>query len=184
MCFETHTIFLDKHNNLQTWLWNQPRKNSPSQTSSTCKEISKTTPNIVWLRYMNFPRGHDMLINFSLHKFIVMILGPLDVCKSYRTMSKCSGDGWIMSQPHFGLSVKMKFTLPKVGIWSPPGLSKTHSSISEVKTPCIEVFFIPLKRSWSVDAQNGSCEAIWTFAAQVMVERRAGSQTGSLTPDH
>ncbi len=26
--------------------------------------------------------------------------------------------------------------------------------------------------------------AIWTYAAQVMVERRAGSQTGNLTPDH
>jgi len=29
-----------------------------------------------------------------------------------------------LSQPHFGLSVRMKLTLPKVGTWSPPGLPK------------------------------------------------------------
>jgi hypothetical protein len=52
-----------------------------------------------------------------------------------------------MSQPHFELSVKMKFTLPKVGTWSPLGLPKTQSSSSRVKTPCTGVFFIPLERS-------------------------------------
>jgi len=60
-----------------------------------------------------------------------------------------------MSQPHFGLSVRMKLTLPKVGTWSPPGLLKTQSSIAEVKTPRIAMFFIPLERSGSVDVQNG-----------------------------
>jgi hypothetical protein len=60
-----------------------------------------------------------------------------------------------MSQPHFGLSVMMKLTLPKVGIWSPPGLPKTQSSIAGVKTPCIGAFFIPLERSRSVNVQNG-----------------------------
>ncbi len=39
-----------------------------------------------------------------------------------------------LSQPHFGLSVKMKLTLPKVGTWSPLGLPKTQSSITGVKT--------------------------------------------------
>jgi hypothetical protein len=92
--------------------------------------------------------------------------------------------GVFLSQPHFGLSVRMKFTLPKVGTWSPPGLPKTQSSIVGVKTPCIEVFFIPLERFWSVDAQNGLAWAIWTSAAQVMGKRRAGNQTGNLTPDH
>jgi hypothetical protein len=29
-----------------------------------------------------------------------------------------------MSQPHFGISVRMKLTPPKVGSWSPPGLPK------------------------------------------------------------
>jgi hypothetical protein len=35
-----------------------------------------------------------------------------------------------VSQPHFGLNVRMKLTFPKVGTWSPPGLSKTQSSIT------------------------------------------------------
>ncbi len=36
---------------------------------------------------------------------------------------------WGMSQPHFGLSVRVKPTLPKVGTWSPPGLPKTQKMI-------------------------------------------------------
>jgi hypothetical protein len=40
------------------------------------------------------------------------------------------------------------------------------------------------KRSWSIDVQNGLAWAIWTYVAQVMVERRVGSQTGNLTLDH
>jgi hypothetical protein len=43
----------------------------------------------------------------------------------------------ILSQPHFGLSVRVKPTLPKVGSWSPPGLPKTQSSIAGVKSPRI-----------------------------------------------
>jgi hypothetical protein len=58
-----------------------------------------------------------------------------------------------VSQPHFEASVRMKLTLPKVGFWSPPGLLKTQVLIAGVKTPCIEVFFIPLERSWSVDVK-------------------------------
>jgi hypothetical protein len=61
----------------------------------------------------------------------------------------------VLSQPHFGLSVRMKLTLPKVGTWGPPGLPKTQSSIARVKTPCIGVFFISIERSLSVDVQNG-----------------------------
>jgi hypothetical protein len=37
-------------------------------------------------------------------------------------------------------SVRMKLTLPELGTWSPPGLSKTQSLIVGVKTPCIGVF--------------------------------------------
>jgi hypothetical protein len=66
---------------------------------------------------------------------------------------------------HFEASVRMKLTFPKVGIWSPLGLPKTQSLIAGVKTPCIEVLFISLKRSWSVDVQNGLTWTIWTFAA-------------------
>jgi hypothetical protein len=81
-------------------------------------------------------------------------------------------------------SVRMKLTLPKLGTWSPSGLSKIQSLIVGVKTPRIGVFLISLERCWSLDAQNGLAWAIWTSAAQVMGKRRAGSQTGSLTPDH
>jgi hypothetical protein len=49
--------------------------------------------------------------------------------------------------PTLGLSVRVKPTLPKVGTWSPSGLPKTQSSSSGVKTPRIEISFIPLKRS-------------------------------------
>jgi hypothetical protein len=89
-----------------------------------------------------------------------------------------------LSQPHFEASVRMKLTFPKVGTWSPLGLPKIQRSISRVKFFCLELFVIPLKRSWSVDVQNGLTWTIWTFEAQVMVERRVGSQTGNLTPGH
>jgi len=89
-----------------------------------------------------------------------------------------------LSQPHFEASVRMRFALAKVGTWSPPGLPKLQSSIAGVKTPCLEVFFIPLERSWSVDVENGLAWAIRISATQVMVEKRVRSQIGSLTPDH
>ncbi len=41
-----------------------------------------------------------------------------------------------------------------------------------------------MERYWSVDGENGLAWAIWTSATQLMVKRRAESQTGSLTPDH
>jgi hypothetical protein len=79
----------------------------------------------------------------------------------------------------------MKLTLPKLGTWSPlGGLPNVWSSTSEAKTPRIGVFLVSLERSWIVDVQNGLALVIWTSAAQVMGKRRAGSQTGSLTPDH
>jgi hypothetical protein len=78
----------------------------------------------------------------------------------------------------------MRLTLPKVGTWSPSGLPQLQNSIAEVKTPRLDVFFIPLESYQSVDVENGLAWAIQTYAAQVMVKRRAGSQTGSLTPDH
>ncbi len=46
------------------------------------------------------------------------------------------------------------------------------------------MFFIPLERLWSLDVENGLAWAIWTSAAQVMVERRVGSQIGNLILDH
>jgi hypothetical protein len=81
-----------------------------------------------------------------------------------------------MSQPHFGISVRVKPTLPKVGSWNLLRLPKSQSSISGVKSPFIRVFFMSLERSWNVDVQNGFAWAIWTFATQVMGKRRAGNR--------
>jgi hypothetical protein len=83
-----------------------------------------------------------------------------------------------MSQPHFEGVVRSPFTLPKMGLGNHSGLLKTHSAIAGIKTPCIGAFLVSLERSWSVDVQNGLAWAIWTFLAQVMLERKAGSQTG------
>jgi hypothetical protein len=63
---------------------------------------------------------------------------------------------------------------PENGSCSPLGLPKIQKMIAEVKTPRIEVFFIPLERSQSVDVQNGLTWVIWTFAAQVWAKERPG----------
>jgi hypothetical protein len=49
-------------------------------------------------------------------------------------------------QPHFEGIVRSSLTLPKMGLGSRLGFLKTQSVITGVKTPCIEVFFIFLKR--------------------------------------
>jgi len=51
--------------------------------------------------------------------------------------------------------VRSPLTFLKMGLGSPLGLLKIHNSIAGVKTPCIEVFFIPLERSRKVNVQNG-----------------------------
>jgi hypothetical protein len=78
----------------------------------------------------------------------------------------------------------MTLTFPKWGLGSPPGLSKLQSWIVGVKTPRIRVFFISLESYENVNVENELAWAIWKFAAQAMCKRRAGSQTGNLTPDH
>jgi len=87
-----------------------------------------------------------------------------------------------------GESVGMKLTLPKLGPGSPPWLPKFQNSIAGVKTPCIGVFFISLKKYRSVDVENGLAWAIWTSATQVMAQKKVGSQIGKsgidLTPVH
>jgi hypothetical protein len=60
-----------------------------------------------------------------------------------------------MSQPHFEGNVRSPLTFPKMGLGSLSGLPKTQNTIVGVKTPCIEVIFIPLESSLSVDVQNG-----------------------------
>jgi hypothetical protein len=52
-----------------------------------------------------------------------------------------------LSQPYFEGSVRLPFTLPKMGLGSPLGFLKIQSSIAGVKTLRLEVFFIPLERS-------------------------------------
>ncbi len=52
-----------------------------------------------------------------------------------------------MLQPHFEGSVRSPLTLKKMELGSLPGLPKTQSAITGVKTPCIEAFFKPLERS-------------------------------------
>jgi len=78
----------------------------------------------------------------------------------------------------------MKLTLPKWGPGSPLGFLKLQSLIAGVQTPRIGVFLISLENYQSENVKNGLAWAIWTFATHVMAKRRAGSQTGSLTPDH
>jgi hypothetical protein len=51
-----------------------------------------------------------------------------------------------LSQPHFWKSVRMKFTLPKWGLGSPPGFLKFQSSIAGLKTPRLVVFFYIIKK--------------------------------------
>jgi hypothetical protein len=53
-------------------------------------------------------------------------------------------------------SVRMRLTLPKWGLGSPPGLPKLQSSIAGVKTPRLEVFFISLESYRSVDVEIAS----------------------------
>jgi hypothetical protein len=84
----------------------------------------------------------------------------------------------------FEKSVRMRLTLPKWGLGNPPRLLEVQSSIARVKTLCIGAFFISLESYWSLNVQNGLAWPIWTSITQVMAKRKAGSQIGSLTPDH
>jgi len=100
----------------------------------------------------------------------------------------------LMLHAHVGKSFCHNLTLAKCGgeaqhlekvrTWTPLGLPNVQSSTARPKTPRIGIFLVSLERSWSVDIENGLALAIWTIVAQVIGKRRAGSQTGSLTPDH
>jgi hypothetical protein len=100
-------------------------------------------------------------------------------CSMINPYPKC-----LVSQPYFGQVWGWSPTLGKSWDWSPPGLPKIQKTIWKTKTPLIGVFLVSLKRSWNVDIENALAFSIWTSAAQVMGTRRAGSQIGSLTPDH
>jgi hypothetical protein len=85
------------------------------------------------------------LAPYNLHMANQTITKPLNLIKDLKTL--VHGIPYVvMSQPHFEASVRMRLTLPKVGIGSPPGLSQLQSLTTEGKTPFLEVFFIPLER--------------------------------------
>jgi hypothetical protein len=104
--------------------------------------------------------------------------------------SKCQWRHWPLSssggvsQPHFGQVWGWSPTLGKVGGLESSGTPECSELDNKPKTPRIEVFLVSLKSCWNVDIEKGLALAIWTSAAQVMGKRRAGSQIGSLTPDH
>jgi len=50
-----------------------------------------------------------------LQRHLTTLRGQISVDKGLHNFME-------MSQPHFEASVRMRFTLPKVGIWSPLGL--------------------------------------------------------------
>jgi hypothetical protein len=128
---------------------------------------------------MHLRINHLSMIHFSQKTLCKQGWYWKHVCKC-KIARKCP----LMSHPYFGQVWGWSPTLGKVGIWSPPGLPNVQSSIARGKTPLIGVFLVPWERSWNVDIENGLALAIRTSAAQVMGKRRAGSQTGSLTPDH
>jgi hypothetical protein len=84
----------------------------------------------------------------KVSRFNFVLVGYMGCCSLFGTISKCNKKVLLVDllQPHFEASVKMKLTLPKVGTWSPLGLPQLQSSIAEVKTPYLEMFFIPVKR--------------------------------------
>ncbi len=112
---------------------------------------------------------------------------PLSYLNLSTTSTSNSGSLWTKSSGVATLlweNVKMKLTLLKLGLRSPPGLPKLQSSIIGIKTIWIGVFFISLESYQSVNVKNDLAWAIWTSISQIMAKRKARSQTGNLTPDH
>ncbi len=112
-------------------------------------------------------------------------------CNCAKENSKCQWEHWPLSSsggechnPTLAKCGGEAQHLEKLEVGSLPGLSNVQSSTARGKRPRIGVFLVSLERSWNVDIENALALAIRTSAAQVMGKRWAGSQTGSLTPDH
>jgi hypothetical protein len=90
----------------------------------------------------------------------------------------------IMSQPHFGQVWGWNPTLGKVGELESFGTPECSELDSKGQNTSHWGVLSSLERSWNIDIENALAFSIWTSVAQVMGKRRAGSQTGSLTPDH
>jgi hypothetical protein len=131
-------------------------------SSPSCKTLAlKGIPHFHCRSFCQWSQGFRLLMDIDARQMDVHCRNP--------NLAKCGGEA-----QH----------LEKLGIWSPPGLPNVQSSTTGPKTPCIGVFLMSLERSWSLDIENALALGIWTSVAQVLGKRRAGSQTGSLTPDH
>ncbi len=86
---------------------------------------------------VNFGLIRKIVLNNSTSGFLNVDMHAIDCTMNRREVS----------QPHFEGSARPPLTLLKMGLGSPPKLPKTQSAIARVKTPCIEVFYIPLERS-------------------------------------
>jgi hypothetical protein len=90
-----------------------------------------------------------------------------------------------MSQPHFEASVKMRFTLPKVGTWSPLGLPPAISEFNcrGQNTSAWGVLYTIGKAlkcrcwKWPRMSHSGICSTSYG-------RKKGRNQIGSLTPDH
>jgi hypothetical protein len=100
------------------------------------------------------------------------------------TLSSGSSQNTIPVATPLWRSCEVATHTPKNGTWESSGTLKNSERDCKGQNTLYWGFFVLLERSWTLDVQNGLVWAIWTSSAQVMVERRAGSQIASLTPNH
>jgi hypothetical protein len=98
-------------------------------------------------------------------------------------------NGWMgiarqLSQPHFGQVWGWSPTLGKVGGLESAGTPECSELDNKAQNTSHWGVFGVIGKVLKRDIENGLALAIPTSAAQVMGKRRAGSQTGNLTPDH
>jgi hypothetical protein len=72
----------------------------------------------------------------------------------------------------------------EMGTWESSGTPKTLEFDCRGQNTSPWGVLHAIESYWSVDVENCLAWATWTSATQVMAKRRAGSQTGNLTPDH
>jgi hypothetical protein len=88
------------------------------------KKISKTLgPPLFLLLQQILPKKHKGAI-MAPHLLLKKNIRPTPLPPPAIKFAKKLQGGPSLSQPHFGLSVRMKLTLPKVGTLSPSGLPK------------------------------------------------------------
>jgi len=73
---------------------------------------------------------------------------------------------------------------PEIGTWESSGTPETSKFNYRGQNTSHWGVLYSIGNYQSVDVENGLTWAILTFVAQVMVKTRAGSQTGSLIPNH